>query len=178
MNHPADLLIHHKEPWLVILHASRIPPHVGLMVDGNYNSLTIKGHELDVRPEALLKTIQQRKIESIFIRLQKHPVFSNDYMLGVFQHQVQQFTVVKQGEATCLSPIKLFLSEFYALPYNEDELLYELMKRLEANDYTAERIFMHIEADSAKNTTFSLPEYSREELQEVIRRERAAYYND
>jgi hypothetical protein len=50
-----------KNAWLVLLHAKRVPPHVGLMVDGVYNSLTIKGHELDVTFDALLKTIKQKK---------------------------------------------------------------------------------------------------------------------
>ena len=26
-----------KDNWLVILHASRIPPHIGVLIDGNYN---------------------------------------------------------------------------------------------------------------------------------------------
>ena len=51
-----------KNSWLVILHASRTPPHIGLMIDGNYNSLTIKGHELNVNLTVLLKTIQQKKL--------------------------------------------------------------------------------------------------------------------
>lgn len=58
-----------KDSLLVILHANRIPPHIGLLINGNYNSLTIKGHELNVNIEALLKTISQKKIESVFIEL-------------------------------------------------------------------------------------------------------------
>ena len=52
-----------KDTWLVILHASRTPPHIGLLVNGNYNSLTIKGHELNIDLKILLKTIQHKKIK-------------------------------------------------------------------------------------------------------------------
>ena len=52
-----------KNTWLVILHASRTPPHIGVLIDGNYNSLTIKGHELDININVLLKTIQQKKLK-------------------------------------------------------------------------------------------------------------------
>ena len=55
-----------KNTWIVILHASRIPPHIGILVDGNYNSLTIKGHELNINIAVLLKTIQQKKNRSSF----------------------------------------------------------------------------------------------------------------
>jgi hypothetical protein len=89
-----------KGTWLVILHASRIPPHVGLMINGNYNSLTIKERELNVSSEVLLKTISQKKIEALFLKIVKHPVFSSDHQLNIFQEQLNQFTSVKQNEAT------------------------------------------------------------------------------
>ena len=174
-NH-SELLLKHA--WLVLLHVSRIPPHVGLMIDGNYNSLTIKGQELNVSCEALLKTIQIKKTDAVFLQLKKHPVFSNGHLLDVFQHQVQQFPHVKQGVATCVQPLKLFFHEFYALQKTDDELLFELVKRLEDNDYIGERIFVNIDEKSMKNGKFSLPDYSAEQLQEVIREKRSAYYKD
>ncbi|MBS1637026.1 MAG: hypothetical protein JST26_14000 [Bacteroidetes bacterium] len=167
-----------KGTWLVLLHANRVPPHVGFMADGNYNSLTIKGHELDVKLDVLLKTIQQKKIETVFLQLRKHPVFSNDHQLHIFQHQVQQFQSVKPYEATCLSPLKLFFQEFYALPLQEEELLFDMVRRLEENDYLGQRIFINIDEKSMENGKFSLPEYSSKQLQEVIRKEREAFYKD
>lgn len=167
-----------KGTWLVLLHATRVPPHAGLMVDGNYNSLTIKGHELDVKLDVLLKMIQQKKVEAVFLQLKKHPVFSHDYQLHIFQHQVGLFQAVKPYEATCLSPLKLFFQEFYALPLLEHELLFELIQRLEENHYLGQRIFMNIDEKSMENGKFSLPNYSVEELQEVIRKEREAHSKD
>lgn len=55
-----------KSTCLVILHASRTPPHIGILVDGNYNSLTIKGHELNVDITVLLKTIQQKNRNTFY----------------------------------------------------------------------------------------------------------------
>lgn len=164
-----------KNTWLVILHAQRVPPHIGILIDGNYNSLTIKGQELEVSTEALLKTIHQRKIKTLFIELIKHPVFSGEYQLRVFQEQVKQFGMVKQNEATCLNPVKLFLEEFYALSYQANELLFELAQRLVANAY--------IKSVAALNTEltangFELPIYTKETLQLRILQERAAFYTD
>lgn len=165
-----------KNTWLVILHASRIPPHVGVLIDGNYNSLTIKGHELNVNISVLLKTIQQKKIEALFVQLKYHPVFSTDYQKDICQHYIQQFTQVKPDEASCLSPVKLFLQEFYAIPLIKEELLFELMERLNQNNYIIDVIGSNINTSDING--FSLPTYTNQELQEVIRSERAIFYKD
>lgn len=166
-----------KNTWLVILHASRTPPHIGVLIDGNYNSLTIKGHELDVNINVLLKTIQQKKIESLFIKLKKHPVFSNDYQKEICQYYIKQFTQVKVNEASCLSPIKLFLQEFYALCENKQELLFELIERLKQNQYIDLTYGVNID-DKVEAGEFSLPMYSNEQLQDIIKAERANYYKE
>ncbi len=166
-----------KHSWIVILHASRVPPHVGILINGNYNSLTIKGHELNVSVEVLLKTIQQKKIEALFIQLKKHPVFSAEYQKEICQHYIKQFTQVKPGDATCLSPVKLFLQEFYALCNTEKELLFELTERLKQNNYITEVIGSNVN-DKLDEGEFSLPMYTNEELQKVIQAERNNYYKD
>ncbi len=164
-----------KNLWIVLLHANRIPPHVGLIINGNYNSLTIKGHELDIDLDVLLKTISQKKIETMFIKLVHHPVFSYDYQLQIFKEYIKKFNQVKAFEASCLSPIKLFFQEFYALQLNETELLFEFMQRLQTNNYL----------DNVQSLNFTLPLnyielpfYTNEQLNDVITKERLPYYND
>ncbi len=164
-----------KGTWLVILHASRIPPHVGLMIDGNYNSLTIKERELNVKAEALLKTISQKKIEALFLKVANHPVFSSDYQLSTFQEQLIQFTAVKQNEATCLSPLKLFFEEFYAIKNNKEQLFYDFVDELFQNDYVTQAIGLNI-ANKLENNIFTLPHYTNEELQNRIKYERDTYF--
>jgi hypothetical protein len=170
-----DLLL--KNTWLVILHASRTPPHIGILIDGNYNSLTIKGHELNINSNVLLKTIHQKKIETLFIQLKKHPVFSSDYQKEICQFYIQQFKKVKVNEASCLSPIKLFLQEFYAISENKNELLFELVERLKQNNYITLTLGIGIQ-NKIKGTIFSLPIYSNEQLQEIIKTESENYYKE
>lgn len=164
-----------KHVWLVILHYKRIPPHIGLMIDGNYNSLTIKGHETNIDFQVLLKTIAQKKIEACFIELQKQPVFSSHFQLEILQHYINQFDFVKQNYATCLSPIKLFLSEFYGVETISDELFFELLIRLKDNEFL--KCFT---SNSAKfdSNTITLPCYTNKELQELILKERQPYYRE
>ena len=164
-----------KDTWLVLLHARRIPPHVGLMIHGNYNSLTVKGHELNISFEAVYKTVQQKNIESVFIKVVGHPVFSADYQLAVLQEMVKGFSSVKQHEATCLSPIREFFQEFYALRSEPEELLFDFISRLNKNNF--------VEAVSACNFELTeglleMPFYTTELLHQKIRNERLPFYND
>lgn len=161
--------------WLVVLHASRIPPHVGLMINGNYNSLTIKERELNISIEALSKTIQQKKIESIFIRLVNHPVFSLEYQLGIFQVQLKTFQYVEQGVATCLSPLKLFFEEFYAVKNNPAQLFYDFLDNLNENDYLRDIVGMNLNLQIGENI-FSFPTYTSDQLSRRIKQERYMYY--
>jgi hypothetical protein len=164
-----------KDAWLVVLHANRIPPHIGLLINGNYNSLTIKGHELNVNIEVLLKTISQKKIESVFIKILRHPVFSLDHQLDMFQETVKNFEQVKQDHATCLTPIKLFFQEFYLVSNNGEELFFEFIKRLNANGYLDNASALNF--DLQKNS-LEFPFYSTEQLNEQIKAERLPYYKD
>lgn len=168
-----DLSILNKGTWLVVLHASRIPPHVGLMIDGNYNSLTIKERELNISSEVLLKTIAQKKIEALFLKMVKHPVFSSDHQLNIFQEQLYQFTAVKQNEATCLSPLKLFFEEFYAIKNNKEQLFYDFVDELFQNDYIMDVVGLNI--INKTSNSFTLPHYTNEELQQRIANERSVF---
>ncbi|MBL7911483.1 MAG: hypothetical protein JNJ41_10555 [Bacteroidia bacterium] len=165
----------HKDIWLVSLHANRVPPHIGLMINGNYNSLTIKGHELNVSSEALLKTISQKKIESVFIKLKKNPVFSFDHQLEMLQEMISNFGPVRQYEATCLSPIKLFFEHFYAVTNNEEELYFDLMKRMNENEYFE---FASSSNFDLHNGFLELPFYTVEQLHQTIKEQRLPYYKD
>lgn len=163
-----------KQLWLVLLHANRIPPHVGLIINGSYNSLTIKGHELDIDLKILLKTISQKKIESTFIKIVPHPVFSCDYQLQIFKEYIKKIPQVTAFEASCLTPVKLFFQEFYALQLNNDELLFEFIERLNNNNY--------LDFAQSLNFTLSLnavqlPSYTKEQLNDLIIKERLPYYN-
>lgn len=120
--------------FIVVLHAIRKPPHIGIIADKQYHSLTIKGHEINVPVEALVRNATQRKIPSLFIKIKKHPVFSSNYLNEHFISNVKQFPIVDVSVATCLSPIKLFFEEVYNTPMRKVNYLYELLPLLESEE--------------------------------------------
>lgn len=162
-----------KGTWLAILHSERIPPHVGLIFSGKYFSLTIKEAELNISTKVLLKTITQKKIKSVFVKIIDHPVFSNDHQLDIFTEHLKHFGSVKTNEGTCLSPIKLFFREFYVVPSTANELLFEFVLQLNSNKYIDYACSVNTEINSG----FELPSYSLNELHAKIEKERLALYS-
>lgn len=155
-----DLL---KGIYLVILHANRIPPHIGMIAGKKYHSLTVKGQEINYSIETLLKNIRIRKIPSLFIKLKKHPVLSLDFLSESFILNIQQFNKVESGEATCLSPVKLFFEENFDLSSDQSNFIFELLPILEKRKLIESTYSLFIEHEE-----FELPVYSMEELEREI----------
>src|ERR1017187_4375714 len=77
--------------YLVLLNANLVPPHIGMLIDSHYHSLTIKGQEVAIKGSVLVKNISLRKIPTVFIKIKKHPVFSSHYLSDTFIEQVKLF---------------------------------------------------------------------------------------
>jgi hypothetical protein len=149
--------------YIVVMHATRIPPHIGLIIDKHYHSLTIKGQDINTPIRALIKNIEQRKIPSLFIKIKPHVTFSNAYMREHFILNVQQFPRVDKGVATCLSPIKLFFDEVYDVPMQEINFLFDLLPHLFEDDLIEFTSTLFVdEAD------YELPVYTQQELDAEI----------
>lgn len=145
-----------------------------MIFNGNYNSLTIREAELNLDCALLLETITRKKIKSVFIKIVPHPVFSLNHQLEMFQEELKKSGFVKQGQATCLSPLKSFFNEFYALNTAPEDLLFDVINQLVANSY----IDFAMAANTKTQSGIELPFYTREELGEKIKAERQLYFND
>ncbi|HET8962749.1 MAG TPA: hypothetical protein VFM99_02545 [Chitinophagales bacterium] len=149
--------------YIVVLHACRIPPHVGIIADKHYHSLTIKGQDYNVPIQALIRNIDQRKISSLFIKIKPHTTFSYSYLREHFILNVQQFPRVDRNTATCLSPIKLFFEEIYDVSMKDVHFLFELLPRLEA-----EKLIEHYSALFVDEQAYQLPVYTQDQLDDEI----------
>lgn len=169
-----DMNAFSKGIWLAVLHVDRIPPHIGIIFSGKYFSLTIKGKEIGVELIALVKTILQKKIPTVFLKIKDHPVFSTEHIQDIFIEQLHEFDQVKQFQSTCLSPIKKCFNEFYALSSNEKELFYEFIQKLHDNGFLLTSMPLNYENKEG----IELPFYTEELLNQKIMIERKPYNND
>ena len=154
-----------KGVYLILLNANQVPPHIGLLIDNTYHSLTIKGQELNINGNVLLKNISLRKISTVFIKLKKHPVFSTNFMNETFMEQVKLFDKVNDDTNTCMSPIRLFFEEFYAIPKENIKLIFDLLAALNENDFIDSSCGTNIEM---KGNIFYLQTYNEADLKKQI----------
>jgi len=155
-----DLL---KGTYISIIHADRIPPHIGMIFNQKYHSLSIKGNEIDLSAAVLLKNSKIRKIPSLFVKLNPHPTFSNDYLNEHFTSDVQQFQKVQAGKTTCLSPVKLFFEEAFGLSMQEINYIFDLLPLLEEMG-----LIESVSSICIEQNEFQLPFYSYNEINKGI----------
>lgn len=152
-----------KGVYMVVIHATRTPPHIGLIIGGNYHSLSVKGHDINTSVAALIKNCVQRKISSLFIKIKTHTTFSENYQKEHFISNIKQFPKVDIGVATCLSPIKLFFNEVYNVPLKNINYLFELMPLL-----YSEQLIETTSALFIDEQQFALPIYTQTEINKGI----------
>jgi len=98
--HQFDEVILNKGIYLSVVHANKIPPHIGIVVDGKYFSLKAKGKDINVPVIDLLKIINRKQIASLFLQIQK--IITIKDILTIYQ----SFNKAVAYESSCLTPIK------------------------------------------------------------------------
>jgi hypothetical protein len=144
-----------KSLWIVVLHACRIPPHVGLLFNGNYFSLNLKGVEKNIDLSVLIRTIELQNIKSVFFKVKKHPVFSVDYLKEVFENDLSNYQKVTTDN-TCFKPVKLFFEEHYLFCSQPINFLFELFSPLITNEMIEKTIALNLKEEIFEgNFTFN-----------------------
>lgn len=163
INESGSISVLNKGIHLVILHCNRIPPHIGLIIDKKFHSLTIKGHEINVSLDALIRNIQQKKIESLFIKIKPHPTFSEEYLKEHFISNIQEFEKVAIDKATCLSPVKSFFDEMFHISKKDINFIFELLSEIEQRN-----LIENVTSLNINSTMVNIPIYTFKEINNGI----------
>lgn len=98
-----DESILNKGIYLSVVHANKIPPHIGIVVDGKYFSLKAKGKDVDVPIKDLIKIINRKQIVSLFIQIPK--IVSIEQISTIYQ----RYSKAIAYESSCLNPVRQIL---------------------------------------------------------------------
>jgi hypothetical protein len=82
------------------LHADKIPPHIGISVDGHYFSLKAKGKDEAIAIQSMLQVIEKKKISTVLIQLKSNLTFEQ------VRFEYSKFERALGLETSCLVPIK------------------------------------------------------------------------
>lgn len=155
-----------KSLWIVVLHACRIPPHVGLLFNGNYFSLNLKGVEKNIDLSVLLRTIELQNIKSVFFKVKKHPVFSVDYLKEVFENDLSNYQKVTTDN-TCFKPVKLFFEEHYLFCSQPINFLFELFSPLITNEMIEKTIALNLNEEIIEGN-FTFNNYNAKDINDKL----------
>ncbi len=107
---------------LWILHADKIPPHIGISFEGKFYSLKANGKDHGVDVNSIKSIIERKKITTLIVEMRNEAMKSN------INSCFCQYEETVPHEITCLDPIKVILG------YPQTEKLTELLKVLVANN--------------------------------------------
>ncbi|MBC7863844.1 MAG: hypothetical protein IAF38_12790 [Bacteroidia bacterium] len=165
-----------KGVFISVIDANKIPPHIGICINGNFSSLTIKGHELNVGAGVLLKNCSLRRIPALFIKIKDHPVFSYNYLDELLQSCIAEHKRVDVNGPTCLTPVKQFFKEGFHVDVNEIDFLFQLLPQLQKNELIVSCYSANITNETA-NGNYTLPVYTKNQIDERIEKVRLEYKN-
>lgn len=140
-----------KGLFILIINIKKIPPHIALICNGKYYSLTING--ADIKEDYLfLSKIKKKKIPTIFIELKTEGLFFNN--LENFYNN----KIIELGKNTCLYPVKKIISLYYKLNLDNINYVYQLIDILKKNDYINAIYSINYPYDNFKFTKYTFDE--------------------
>jgi len=94
-----EKLNHHKN-LLWVLHADKIPPHIGISAQGQFFSLKVGGKDEYLPTVKLIDFLSFKRIPSVVIEL------NSNKNLNEIAQKFEQFDRAKDLKSSCLVPIK------------------------------------------------------------------------
>lgn len=153
--------------YLLILNARTVPPHLSLTVSGKVYGISTKGPTFDKDVNIYLNHIRKHNVESVFVKLKLPAVYSDEQMLNSVRQVVKAYPRVDIGAATCLSPIKDFMSSAYQTEVHDVHLIFDLLPKLQQQDIIEGYYQMNLE-DAMIKGELLMKRYSVFEVNEAI----------
>jgi hypothetical protein len=154
---------------IVLLKIENIPPHLGLLHNGLYYSLSVKGVKANIPFEQFSREVQQAKISCVLVEIE--PPFYIESPLRYFENYGK---LSSAKEVTCLYPIRDWLG--FAL---DDEtgseiqaagFVFELIEALGRDGRTGKVYGLHV-----NDTELILPTYTQQDILNEIKRKGGQY---
>lgn len=150
----------------IFLHrANKIPPHLGLIINGKLFEISTNGPCYNLSGLAMLQTAQKRDIEVIFIELVYFNHKTKELELLITNLVKHYFKV--SNDVSCLSPIKDFIQETYQTDVSKANFIFELLPLLFEKKLVKDTFQINL-TDKLINNNFSLKKYTKKEIEYTI----------
>lgn len=136
-----------KGLFLWITHADKVPPHIGISLNGNYFSLKVSGKD-DVSTKIILKAVKRKNIPTLLVEIRPEVLD-----LSAFDRLKNSHEAIGEKAQTCLVPIL----EAFDLKDSE-YLLVDFLKFLEEKAYTLAYFGLNLPANFEGIKPYTLKE--------------------
>lgn len=135
--------------YLWVIHADKIPPHIGISKDGVYFSLKVSGKDDAVSVKSLVGIVSLKEIPTLAVEILDETLTLSD-LTSIFD----QYQRAESHVSSCLTPV----SKLY-FPKQGDLILSELLHCFQEKELLG-RIF----GLNLKSTFRGIPAYGRSEI--------------
>lgn len=143
-----------NEVLLVILHADKIPPHLGWITDGKFFSAKARSADIDVPVESVFNIIDTKNITTLCYQLDAKYFRTNEWLIDLFSAYKNGLPV----HQTCLMPLLEIVQ-----PDCNCSTISDLIQYLEKENAIIQSYSLHTSDDFN-----GLPTYSKKDIIERI----------
>jgi hypothetical protein len=164
---PISTIGMNKGLWLVLAGVNEIPPHIALIQDGKYYSISARKVKVGEPIEKFLKAISRNSLPTLFISIAFHQTGG----LRGAEEFFNSYPVLGNGDHSCLSPVSDFFAKNYSSEFSNTLLVFELLALAQEQDLLLECKGMYIpllEEAEGKTVRLTLPKYTHEHIREKI----------
>jgi hypothetical protein len=146
-----------KGLWLVMAGVNGIPPHIALIADGKYYSVSTRKVDIGTPMDNFLKAISRRSLPTLFVGINS---IKTEELSSVFE----KYPTLGNGEHSCLWPVRDFFAETFSAEFSGSSLVFELLALAQTQGLLKECRSLFVE----EKGTITLPKYTSEQILEKI----------
>jgi hypothetical protein len=159
----------HSGLWLALIAVHETPPHIALISDGKYYSLSTRKVDNGTPWERFINTLERKKVSTLFVYLKSDNVIARNKAISInlLLHNIyKDLQPLKNIETTCLSPIKQFFTTYYSTQFSSINYVFELLAIAEQQGLLKECVSLF--CDDSNSNRITLPKYTMEQIRNKI----------
>jgi len=159
--------------FTVIAGVDKIPPHIALINEGMYYSVSAKKVEAGVPVVNFFKAISRKTIPALFIEIKRHTGLVSEGGAGITVI-FNSYPVLGNGPHSCLWPVRDFFAETFSKKYSKASFVFELLAIAEKDGLIAgcKSVFMDTPSlgspQVGNHSRVVLSKYTQRQIREKI----------
>jgi hypothetical protein len=152
--------------WLVLAGVSEIPPHIALIENGKYYSVSARKVKAGEPVDKFLRAISRNSLPTLFISIVPPQTGGSRGAEFCFN----SYPVLGNGDHSCLSPISDFFAKNYSNEFANTSLVFELLALAQEQELLLECKGIYLpQLEEERNTMrLTLPKYTHGQIREKI----------